>query len=950
LTLLRGLIILFVVALNMSAECEETHEYVPGASARVRHPATTLKAEDLDRAQRNIIAHAWAKEYAKNAMTTAASAAAGVTPEWLRQMGPETTPGDTLFTPCPACRDQGKPVHPHGLWQWSPDKPDQLQCKSCGTIFPNERYPESIVLTAKWGGEQKFTFYGGPTFVIFSLREGRPSFTGNMRAYKVNYVQSRLSNLTLGYALSKEESLAAAARLILLRFADTYPRWLVHSGYGDYADMDPKIAAAQINNLPEPELVYPPNQPDRKLHTGYWSAGRARGVGMEQGFVVTCVEAYDLMYDATFEGKPLFSDQDRLKIERDLLFEGASMLWPDPNLNNKSVGGRMACLLVGLCLGNPELVRFGWSGFEHTVNDWFLDDGATSESPGYASMTLSGVWPIAEAMKGYSDPPGYLPKGGPRIHNLNPYHDTCYPLVWRAMYNTLQGDLKYPPIEDSYSSSSLSALSIELMAANYDDPRYLALLKEVAGADLSGGSLSKAIFLRDPELAKRPSSSIHFEDVTFPELRWGVFRTGAHGRDGFLCLNADEFRGHHHYDSLDLYYWRDNQELLSDLGYLWDHPDKRYLYRTAAHNLVVIDGKEQAGRGQRGGQFHLFSPVLPFKVMEASSRAYPDASVYRRTVMQIDHGDKHSYVLDVFRVLGGEQRDYLFHGPNNEYRVGGMGLAPWAGDAASIGYAALKNVRTATGSAPWKISWELPDQRSFTAWSPGGVGEQVFIGEGWGQRDWKNSDRGATLPYVMRRLTGDEPSVFISVFEGSKSGEECVRSVRSLKVAGDLATLPVAVEVQQDGLVDVFFSAVGASPALVETSAGRLAVKGLAAHVTLRDGQAVTGSLIGGTSLKIGRLELTLPVAVYRGAVTGQRASEHDGYYEIAGNLPPVPEGAHQTLFVDDGKQRRAFPILSMEAKNGRATLRVKSATEGFDPLPGKSWEIIPRIDKRAIR
>ena len=85
----------------------------------------------------------------------------------------------------------------------------------------------------------------------------------------------------------------------MLRFAAVYPHWLVHTGYGEYADLDPHIAAQFINQLPAPELCPPPNQPDRKLHTGYWSAGRASGVGQESGFVRRMVESYDFTCTAT---------------------------------------------------------------------------------------------------------------------------------------------------------------------------------------------------------------------------------------------------------------------------------------------------------------------------------------------------------------------------------------------------------------------------------------------------------------------------------------------------------------------------------------------------------------------------------------------------------------------------------------------------------------------------
>ena len=72
---------------------------------------------------------------------------------------------------------------------------------------------------------------------------------------------------------------------------------------------------------------------------------------------------------------------------------GATLLLvSDKAINNKSVGNRTAAALVGLCVGHPGLVRFGWDGFQRTVDDWFLPDGTTSESPAYATMTLGNIW------------------------------------------------------------------------------------------------------------------------------------------------------------------------------------------------------------------------------------------------------------------------------------------------------------------------------------------------------------------------------------------------------------------------------------------------------------------------------------------------------------------------------------------------------------------------------
>jgi hypothetical protein len=297
-------------------------------------------------------------------------------------MIPVTTPGDPKFTPCPACRDQGKPVHPHGLWSWNASRPEELSCDMCQTTFPHEKYPETVVLQTRWGRPQTLSYYGGEPFVIFSYKTGRPSFSANIRARKVAHMAGLARTLAEAYLLTGNVDYARGVRAILIRFAATYPFWLVHTGYGEYADLPPKVAAQFILRLPEPELCPPPNQPDRKLHTGYWTAGRAGGVGQESGFVRRVVEAYDFTCEARgADGVPVYAEVERRTIERDLLLESTLLLVADKQINNKSVGNRTAAALVGLCVGHPGLVRFGWEGFQQTVDGWFLPDGTTSESP-----------------------------------------------------------------------------------------------------------------------------------------------------------------------------------------------------------------------------------------------------------------------------------------------------------------------------------------------------------------------------------------------------------------------------------------------------------------------------------------------------------------------------------------------------------------------------------------
>jgi len=642
---------------------------------QVRHPCTVVKPEDLARARANLAKHDWARAYLRDLRKRADETCRKITPAWLETMIEVTTPG--CVGPCPACRAKGLPWHPNGQWSWSPAHPNQLRCRVCGTVFPNDEFPETIAIRSKWDPRQVIRYVGGEPFRCFGYL-ARPSISGIIRARKVSYATNCLYTLATAYALTGEARYARSARAILLRFAETLPHWLVRAGYayGEYADCDPHVAARRIRDLPTDEIVAPPNRPDRKLHAGYWAASRVGTSGMDGWWVAKVTEAYDLICEARDEnGKPVFPTAERETIEREVLLESAYLATCDPAVNNKSVGNRTGAALVGLCIGQPDLTRFGLDGFLRTVNDWFLPDGGTSESAAYALMTMSGIRPFALAFRDYTEPEGYTGPDGRRIEHFDAARDTLYGDAWQALLWTLQGDLRHPPAADSYRTTRIRASFAELLALLYPTPRMFAFLHETVGEAPDKNARRSALLYRNPDPAPTGPPTFDLPDVVFPYLSQGFLRAGPHGRRALLLLNASWWGNHHHLDSLDLYYWDHGRELLSDLGYLWDHPDHYQTRRTRAHNTVMIDRHDQRGR-ERRGRFHLFAVTPVAKVMEASSEAYPEADIYRRTCFFFDFGESGSYVVDFFRVRGGRVRDYVFHGPGNDMSVDGLDLRP----------------------------------------------------------------------------------------------------------------------------------------------------------------------------------------------------------------------------------------------------------------------------------
>ena len=910
----------------------------------VIHPATLIKPEDLVRARENARRYAWARAYVDRAKASADTVLKRISDEYLEAMIEPTTPG--CVGPCPACRAKGLPWHPNGQWSWSPSRPDRITCSVCKTVFPNDEFPEDVVVESTWGRGQKITFIGGETFKCFSYTKARPSISGIIRAKKVTQMAWQADALAVAHALTEDPRYARGVKSILLRLAQVFPEYLVRAGYGygEYAGMDPHVAARRITNLPEDELVYPPNKPDRKIHTGYWSASRIGTSGMDGGWVTRITLAYDLTCTAEENGAAVYSDDERILIERDLLLESVYLAICDPAINNKSVGNRAGAAVVGMCVGHPGLVRFGIDGFEKCVQEWFLPDGGTSESPAYAMMTMGGIRPFALALRDYSDPPGYLGPDGRRLDHFNACRDTCYGDCWQGLIWTLQGNLRFPPSADSYRTTSISSSFAELIAVAYPTDEHLALLKETAGVEPSGGRVREALFSRQPGLEERDVPPLALPEVVFPFLAQGYLRTGTGGRESLVMLNASDYGGHHHLDSLNLYYWKDGHELLSDLGYLWDHPDKRHTYRTAAHNLVTIDGRDQERRG-RGGSFHLFSVTPRLKVAEASSSAYGPDSTYRRTCVLVDHGESGSYLVDVFRVAGGTKREYVFHGPGNDFKIEGLSLSSsptTVGDPTSVVEAlALSNPRTAGGESAWSIAWTLNDDYRFHALSPGQPGEKVTVGDGWGQRDHRNTDRGATLPYVIRGREGpQEADLFVSVFAGHQAGRRLVENVRLFPVSGGDNPDAAAVAVDTSLGTDVIVSMIEASRLSVALNGGQIVTDGrLAAVLAGGKDKPSWACLIGGTQLTAPGVQLSLPAAAIRGEIVDTHSGPGESFFTVKGGILDG-DLVGQTFFATAGSFRRAYPIRAIERDGDLTRVFTKRDGRGFEARTAERFEI----------
>ena len=139
-------------------------------------------------------------------------------------------------------------------------------------------------MQSKWDPEQKFTFVARARRSDALVTTRDPASPASFIARKVSRITTHLRTLAHAYALTEDARYARAARAILLRMAEVLPRFTWCAPATPTANMltaTPAMAAERISNLPTDELVVPPNKPDRKLHTAYWSASRIGSSGLD---------------------------------------------------------------------------------------------------------------------------------------------------------------------------------------------------------------------------------------------------------------------------------------------------------------------------------------------------------------------------------------------------------------------------------------------------------------------------------------------------------------------------------------------------------------------------------------------------------------------------------------------------------------------------------------------
>lgn len=307
-------------------------------------------------------------------------------------------------------------------------------------------------------------------------------------------------------------------------------------------------------------------------------------------------------------------------------------------------------------------------------------------------------------------------------------------------------------------------------------------------------------------------------DIRLPSVnkeKWAIalLRSGEGAHARVAWLDYDSGGGHGHADGFTLGLFARGLDLLPDFGYPlvqfggWGSPRARWYMSTPAHNTVVVDGQNHRSAS---GKTIVWGQSAWCQVIRATCPQLIAGKIFDRTVLLVDKGPADFYVVDVFRVEGGQRHDKFIYAHFS--RLGADGRLPPAQPVPqeATGYTHRNDVflsrwrQLAPASvvrdlAPESIvfTWEIEDRygylpqdvklslRYFEA--SGDV--EIFSAAAWIVPGFSSTEETYLPALVIRRTSVDEGSPLRSVFAGVytvfEGGKSPIIRVRRVDSAQD---------------------------------------------------------------------------------------------------------------------------------------------------------------------
>lgn len=401
----------------------------------------------------------------------------------------------------------------------------------------------------------------------------------------------------------------------------------------------------------------------------------------ESVWLVNVSQAYDCIHDS-------LSPEERALFESKLFRPMARFIAEDhteetfDRIHNHGTWAVAAVGMIGYVMGDATLVKKalhgsamdGTAGYFRQMDGLFSPDGYYCEGPYYARYALLPFYLMAQA----------IANNQPELNVFERRDGVLRKALYAMLQQSGPGGVFFP-INDALKDKADDSLEVvtvlDLAYRQYGrDAQLLAVARRQQAVELNAAGLEVAQALAataDPvPFAYR---SMEFRDGPGgDEGGLGVLRTGKGGDEALAILKYTALgMGHGHLDKLALLYYDQDREIISDYGAarflnVEQKYGGRYLpengtfaKQTIAHNTVVVDRRSHyrgshAAAAKLHSERHFFAADNPdFQVVSARDvTAVPGVGMQRTIALVRDPRLAYPVVLDVFRVVAGEEHDY----------------------------------------------------------------------------------------------------------------------------------------------------------------------------------------------------------------------------------------------------------------------------------------------------
>lgn len=863
------------------------------------------------------------------------------------------------------CLKCGHKISRYGNYPYNPDfekQPWKLTCPSCQAVFPTNdfgKYYRTAIdergLFNPARGDKSLlynTAHPDPSDPLhkYGVDDGFGYVNAEGRSYKfIGYytwkywdeIGEGLRILADAFLYTGDKRYAARAAILLDRIADVYP------------DMDWK-----------------PYADKGWYHSdGGRNMGKIEGSIWETNVVQNFADAYDKILSGTVDQPALYTflakQAKRYKLgkakgTRDLFVknvdDGILRTAFKAVLSRQVYGNQgMHQLSVARCAialnSNPETTAWLDWIFAPEGGDIpglmvrnFDRDGTSDEgAPGYAFMWGNLVAKLAQTLAGY---PAYTK------HHI--YRDLPqFSAAFMTAYRMAVLGVAVPNIGDSGSTGLVSkgAVSPDFIALGYAQTRdpEMALAAYRANGNTARG-LGRDIFAEKPELLGQEIERIAIQAGPVPQkgrlmsgFGLAALEAGTGIKGTAIASNYGRTIKHAHPDLLNFDLFAFGKWMAPDHGYpeyatRWPS-NNEWTGSTLSHNLVYVNKQPQ--KENWGGHTRLFKQLKGFGAFELDgSSAYPEVKEYARTMLLIggeQSSDSNAYVIDIFRVTGGADHVYSFHGPPGTITTAGLQLkkqekGSYAGEEVAkgvlaghtpIGYAHLYNVqRDNQPPAQFMVDWKSdPSYRGMKAGEDThlrmhalSAAQDVALADGDPPQNKPGNPK--TLGYVlMHRQAENLNSNFVSVLEPYQN-HPFLKSVKRLD-EGKGKQVAIKIELLNGEVDYILYNPDAEKTFRLDNG---VLMNGSLGYIKEKAGKPVKGVLVDGTLLKYDQLELKSEGPLTGKVVKMNKGLDGGGWLLVDAALPADGRLTGEQLIIETRGNRDACYTIKNITREGDLT------------------------------